>query len=94
MPFCGSEDLNHGASNATINRELAALKRMMNLGAQQTPPKVERVPFISMLKENNVKKGFFEHGDSISLRDAIPSYLKPFATFAYKVGWRDSEVAH
>ena len=47
-----------------------------------------------MLKENNVKKGFFEHGDFISLRKTIPSYLKPFATFAYKVGWRDSEVAN
>ncbi len=44
--------LEEGAENATINRELAALKRMLNLGAQQTPPRVDRVPFIPMLKEN------------------------------------------
>jgi hypothetical protein len=31
-PHCSSKDLNPGASNATINRELAALKRMLNLG--------------------------------------------------------------
>ena len=49
--------LSEGAENATINRELAALKRMLNLGATQTPPRVDRVPHISMLRENNVRKG-------------------------------------
>ena len=65
-----------GASNATINRELAALKRMLNLGAMSTPPKVDRVPYIPMLKENGVRKGFFEHSEFIALRNALPSYLR------------------
>ena len=85
--------MNEGAANATINRELSALKRLLNMGAQQTPPKVDRVPYISMLKENNVRQGFFEHGDFIALRNALPSYLKGFVTFGYKTGWRFSEVA-
>jgi integrase len=92
-PFCGSDDLKQGAANATINRELSALKRMLNIGARQTPPKVDRVPYIPMLKENNTRKGFFEHGDFIALRNALPSYLKAFVTFGYKTGWRFSEVA-
>jgi integrase len=92
-PYCNSEDLAKGAANATINRELAALKRMLNLGAQQTPPKVDRVPYIPMLKENNIRKGFFEHGDFLALRDALPDYLKGFVTFAYHTGWRVSEIA-
>lgn len=82
-----------GAANGTINRELAALKRMFNLGAKQTPPLVDKVPFIPMLKENNTRKGFFEHGEFLALRDALPQYLKGFVTFAYKVGWRLSEIA-
>lgn len=84
----------NGASNATINRELAALKRMLNLGARQTPPIVDKVPYIPMLKENNRRKGFFEHGDFLSLREELPEYLKGLVTFAYKVGWRVSEISN
>ena len=86
--------INEGAANATINRELAALKRMLNLAAKQTPPKVDKVPYIPMLKENNTRKGFFEHGDYLALRDALPDYLKGFVTFAYKTGWRISEISN
>jgi len=80
------------AARATINRELAALKRIFSLGGRQTPPKVDKIPFVPMLKENNIRKGFFEHSDFIAIRDALPDYLKGFVTFAYKVGWRLSEI--
>ena len=85
--------MEEGAANATINRELSALKRMLNLGAKQTPPIVDRVPHIPMLRENNVRKGFFEHGDFIKLLEALPEYLRGFAAFAYRTGWRISEIA-
>jgi len=91
-PFCGSADLRPVAAHATINRELSALKRMFNLGAQRTPPKVDRVPFIPMLKENNTRKGFFEYEGFIALRDALPAYLKTVVTFGYNFGWRVSEI--
>ncbi len=81
-----------GASNASINRELSALKRMLNLGARQTPPKVDKVPHIPMLKENNVRTGFFEHEDFVAVRDALPEYLKIVITFAYSTGWRRAEI--
>lgn len=84
--------LNDGAARGTINRELAALKRMLNLGARCTPPKVDRVPHIPMLKESNPRKGFFEHADFIAVRDALPGYLKGLVTFAYKTGWRKEET--
>ena len=53
---------------------------------------VERVPHVPMLEENNVRKGFFEHDEFLALRDALPDYLKGFITFAYKSGWRVSEI--
>ena len=45
-----------------------------------------------MLKENNTRKGFFEHAEFVALRDNLPDYLKGFVTFAYKTGWRMSEI--
>jgi integrase len=84
--------MGEGAENGTINRELAALRRMLNLGAQQTPPKVNRVPFIPMLKENGPRQGFFEYSDFLSLRNALPEYLRGYVTFAYRSGWRKKEI--
>ena len=52
----------------------------------------DRVPYIPMLKEYNVRKGFFEHAEFVALRDTLPYYLKGFVTFAYKTGWRVSEI--
>jgi len=92
-PFCGAEEaLKRGVAHATVNRELAALKRMLTLGARQNPPKVDRVPYIPRLKENNVRKGFFEHKDFLALRIALPAYLRGLATFGYKYGCRSSEI--
>ena len=82
-----------GAAAATINLELSMLKRMFNLGAKQTPRKVDRVPYFPMLKVNNVRKGFFEPGDFLALREALPDHLKGFITFGYKTGWRISEIS-
>jgi integrase len=81
-----------GAANATINRELAALKQGLNEGAKSTPPKVDRVIYIKMLEENNVREGFFEKGDFLAIREKLPDHLKGLATFAYHTAWRLSEI--
>lgn len=84
--------LDQGAKNGTINRELTALKRMLNLGAKQTPPKVDRVPVITMLKEDNVRTGFFEVDEFKRLMEQLPEFLKGPALFAYRSGWRIKEI--
>lgn len=79
------------ASNAQINRELAALKRAYNLAMQGG--KVLVRPHIPMLKERNVRKGFFEGEQFQAVRKKLPAPLQAVVTFAYLTGWRiDSEV--
>lgn len=85
-----AQRLEQGAANATINRELAALKRMFTLGIQAE--RIQRRPHIPMLEEHNVRQGFFERGDFTAFREALPDYLKPLVTFAYYTGWRRGEI--
>jgi integrase len=79
-----------GAANASINRELSAIKRMFNLGIQAE--KIFRKPYVPMLQEHNVRQGFFERAEFIAFRAALPEYLKPVVTFAYSTGWRRQEI--
>jgi integrase len=81
-----------GLSNASINREMAALKRIFHLGARFTPPKVSQIPFIPMFKESNIRKGFFEHEEFLKLRNALPFPIDSLVTFAYRIGWRKGEL--
>jgi hypothetical protein len=69
-----------GYSNAEINRELAALKRMFNLASQQTPPKVNHRPYIPMLQEDNVRTGFFEaEAFRTALKERLPALVAAYA---------------
>src|SRR4029077_6643362 len=82
-----------GAANATINRELATLKRMFNFGRQDSPPKVRVVPYIPMLKEDNVRKGFIEDaGFSQLTAQASELWLRVFLEVAFTYGWRKGEL--
>jgi integrase len=80
-----------GAANATINRELSALKRMYTL-ALQAGRLVHR-PHIPLLQEDNTRQGFFEAEQFASVRAHLPAPVAAIATFAYLSGWRTtSEV--
>ncbi len=80
-----------GAANAEINRELAAIKRAFVLATKSG--KLLTRPHIPMLKENNVRKGFFEQAEFEALRCLLSPPLQALITFAYITGWRiKSEV--
>lgn len=78
------------ASNASINRELSALKRMFSLAVQAR--KLSSKPYIPALAENNARQGFLDHGSFLTLREHLPDYLKDPITFLYLSGWRVGEM--
>ena len=80
------------AVNATNNRELAALKRVFSLAIMAD--KIDRCPHIPKIREDNVRKGFFEHSEFLALKDGLPEYLRGFVTFAYRPGWRKAEITN
>ena len=75
-----------GAANATVNRELAALKRMFSLAVKGE--KLSRRPYIAMLREDNVRRGFFERAQFEAVRAQLDPTLRPVVAFAYITGWR------
>jgi hypothetical protein len=73
-----------GASNGTINRELALLRRMFNLAIEDGI--LRTAPHFPMLKEAAPRKGFLEYPDFQRLRQELPEYLGSVATMAYYTG--------
>jgi integrase len=80
------------AENATINNELALLRRAYSLGQKATPPLVGVVPFIPELKVNNIRKGFFEADMFLALVRELPEEIRPLAWFGYCTGCRVGEI--
>jgi hypothetical protein len=67
-----------GASNASINRELSALKRMFTLAVQGDI--LSKKPHIPHLEENNVRQGFVDYGDFLAVKRHLPlEYQHPVA---------------
>jgi integrase len=82
-----------GAANATINREVGSLKRAFNLAQRQTPPLVERTPYMPMLKEDNRRTGFVEDEQFDRLAAAAGElWLRTFLELAYTYGFRHEEL--
>jgi integrase len=80
------------AKNATINRELAALKRMFRLGHLATPAKVQRMPAFPHLSENNVRKGFLDDAQYRTLVDGADLWFRALVECGRTYGWRVSEL--
>lgn len=90
--YVGDRLVEH-ASHGTINRELAALKRMYKLAVLSG--EIFRVPPIRMLKEDNVRQGFVKDSEYEALARATSSaglWLRAMFEVAYTYGWRRGEL--
>lgn len=85
--------LNDGAANASVNRELSALKRMYKLAMKSG--RLKSMPYIAMLKERNVRSGFVKDADYQALaRETakVGLWLRGLFEVAYTYGFRKSEL--
>ncbi len=80
------------AAAATINRELALLKRSLRIALKRDPPQILRVPNIEMLPVSNARQGFVSHQQYVTLRDCLPPYLALIFVAGYHVGSRRGEL--
>ncbi len=75
---------------ATVNRDLAALRGAYHLARKQE--RISRVPYFPMLREDNVRQGFFEKDEFEKVAAALPVAVAEVARFAYLSGWRKGEI--
>ncbi len=75
-----------GAENATINRELAILRRAFILAMHDG--QLFTRPHFPTLKENPPRAGFFDEVQFEAVRRHLPEELRGVVTFAFITGWR------
>ena len=80
-----------GAKPASINREVGALKHCVRLAMERG--KVQRVPMMRMLRENNTRTGFIEGEQHTALCTAARElWMRTFLELGFTYGWRHNEL--
>lgn len=73
-----------GAKTATVNYELAMLRRAFRLGKKKVPA----IPEIKTPDPKNARTGFFEREQLEAVLRHLPEYFRPVVLTAYMTGWR------
>ncbi len=82
------ERLDSGAARATVNQELAALRRAFNLAVTARRLPLSAKPSISTPDPHNARTGFFEESDFRAVLGELPPSLRSPIQFGYWTGWR------
>jgi len=83
--------LKDGISNATVNRALEVVRRILNV-AHQDWRWLKGVPKIRMLKEPRRRVRFLRREEADRLLEALPTHMKPIVEFALATGCRAGEI--
>ncbi len=84
--------MNYGVSNATVNRELACLKRMYSLGIKWGKARNNPVKSVDFLEEPPGRTRFLSEEMSKCLIECSAIHLKPIIMTALNTGMRLSEI--
>lgn len=76
------------ATDGTINRELAIVRRAFSLGMRADPPLVNRKPWIRRLEEDNAREGFVEDEKYRALLRELLKHLQAIFVLGYHIGVR------
>lgn len=90
-PFIEARKERDGVRNATINRALEIVRRILNL-AHQEWRWLQQVPRIRMLPEPKRRVRFLERDEAERLNEALPAHLRPVVQYALATGCRMSEI--
>jgi integrase len=80
-----------GAADATINRELAVIRRGFTLAREAGLYRGE-APHFGLFKLDNARQGFVEEADYRKLLAALPPHLRCLAIAGYHLGMRAGEL--
>ena len=79
-----------GAARATVNYELACLRRAFNLAVEAGI--LATKPVIKTPNPNNARAGVFEERELRAVMTKLPAWARPVAEFLWLTGWRVSEA--
>ena len=84
-------ELDRFISNATVNREIACLKRMFNLAIKWKEAKRNPVNDVEFLQEAKLQERYIDEGEFERLYEAACDTVKPVLLVAYNTGMRLEE---
>jgi integrase len=88
----GKKEKKRPITPATVNRDLSIIRLALNLGAQQEPPLVLKVPKFELLKEADPREGILDRRDYTRFKALLPEHARLAFVIAYHTGARRGEI--
>lgn len=84
------ERLDDDAAAGTVNREVGLVRRALRLAHRRG--KLEKLPYIEMLPERNVREGFVSQAQLAAIVAELEEHHRRWPELAFYTGWRKREI--